>query len=66
MSKVKVDAGMMKEHKAAVNDMLYPHRASTWHGAVIQDEPEKHFPWWPIALAVACCALAVWMWLRTK
>jgi hypothetical protein len=42
--KVKVDAGMMKEHKAAVSTMLYPRRRCKWNGAVIQDGPPPRRP----------------------
>ncbi len=37
--RVRVDAGLMKEHKAAVSTMLYPRASSKWNDAVIQDGP---------------------------
>ena len=56
--RVRVDAGMMKEHKAAVNGALYPRPSSTWNDAVVQDKPEKRVSGVWVGLLLTGLALA--------
>jgi hypothetical protein len=60
--KLRVDAGLMKEHKAAVNGALYPRPSSTWNDAVIQDKPDKRpimgVAKWLLAFALAALVAA--------
>jgi hypothetical protein len=62
--RVKVDAGMMKEHKAAVSTMLYPRPSSKWNDAVIQDGPPPRRPGGVIVwlLLGAGIGLAIILW----
>jgi hypothetical protein len=55
--KIRVDAGLMKEHKAAVSN-LYPRPSSKWNDAVIQDGPAKRVSGVWVGLLLTGLALA--------
>ena len=57
-NKLRVDRGLMKEHKAAVSTMLYPRASSKWNDAVIQDGPERRVSGVWVGLLLTGLALA--------